>query len=195
MKKRFLSLLIAGLVTLNASAAGKKATMIMKVQVNGPSNWEFLKKTFNVQKDSEPRLTESVYRLARFTNKIVSVGKELPLGENFSYEFNYIPEGKGESEIVTNPRFLYLPIAEDDAMFKIPHFKKFSFPKDAKYVYCGTWLVTIEPKTLQFSDIRVKDEFDEAKEWFKAQYGEKKELVRAVTMDLTEDEDDFTDTL
>ncbi|MBQ1725901.1 MAG: hypothetical protein II039_00780, partial [Treponema sp.] len=42
-----------------------------------------------------------------------------------------------------------------------------------------SWIITIDPATLDISNIELVDEYDQAKEWFAKKYGTKKQLVRA----------------
>lgn len=170
--KKFLLLLT--LCTASLTASAKDIDAVMKITINAPGGWDFLKKTFNVKKDVAPKLTDA---------------KDLnyyELGEFFMQKRNY--DEKDSLKHSTTPVCHYYPIQNKYAFYYIPKLAKLIVPEDAKYAYAGSWTITIDPETFLISKIELVDEFDQAKEWFQKNYGTQKQLVRAQIIQFDEEE-------
>ncbi len=169
--KKFLIILSLCMAALTASAKGIDA--VVKITINAPGGWDFLKKTFNEKQDVKPKMTDELY------------AKYEP-GEFFKQW----REGEVKDSLVysTTPTCYYYPIENKDAYYLIPSLAQLIVPKDTKYAYAGSWVINIDPETLRISSIELVDEYDQAKEWFEKKYGTKKQLVRAQIVQFDEEE-------
>ncbi|MBR6142883.1 MAG: hypothetical protein IKQ23_01220 [Treponema sp.] len=170
--KKFLIILSLCMAALTASA--KDIDAVMKITVNAPGGWDFLKKTFKEKKDVKPRLYS--YR---------DTFKYEP-EEFFMQKRKY--DEKDSLEYSTTPICTYYPIKNKDAFYYFPSFAQLIVPKGTKYAYAGSWIINIDPETLRISSIELVDEFDQAKEWFAKKYGTKDQLVRAQIVQFDEEE-------
>lgn len=166
--KKFLLALTLCMAALAASA--KDIDAVVKITINAPGGWKFLKKTFKVQNDIKPRMTESYKTTKEF------FGAFEP-GTFFIQEREC--EVEDSIEYTTTPTCYYYPIEAPEAFYYIPSLARCIVPKGTKYAYAGSWIITIDPATLDISKIELVDEYDQAKEWFQKKYGTKKQLVRA----------------
>ncbi|HBB14439.1 MAG: hypothetical protein IIT57_04635 [Treponema sp.] len=179
MKKFFKKFLLALTLCMAAlTASAKDIDAVMKITVNAPGGWDFLKKTFNVKKDVEPKLADGYkYEKPRSTynpDEFFMQERECDVKDSLEYS--------------TTPISYYFPIENKDAYYFIPSLARLIVPKGTKYAYAGSWIINIDPETLRISSIELVDEFDQAKEWFEKKYGTKKQLVRAQIVQFDEEE-------
>ena len=169
--KKFLLALTLCMASLTVSA--KDIDAVMKITVNAPGGWDFLKKTFKEKKDVKPRLHDG--------HKSYYEPEEFFMQEREC-------EVKDSLEYSTTPTCYYYPIKNEDGFYFFPSFAQLIVPKGTKYAYAGSWVINIDPETLRISSIELVDEYDQAKEWFQKKYGTKKQLVRAQIVQFDEEE-------
>ena len=169
--KKFLIILSLCMAALTASAKG--IDVVMKITVNAPGGWDFLKKTFNEKNDVAPKMADEYNR-------------SIPLDDFFKQRREC--EVKDSLVYSTTPTCYYYPIKNEDAFYYFSSFARLIVPKDTKYAYAGSWVINIDPETLRISSIELVDEYDQAKEWFEKKYGTKKQLVRAQIVQFDEEE-------
>ena len=169
--KKFLIILSLCMAALTASA--KTIDVVMKITVNAPGGWDFLKKTFNEKNDVTPKLADGYNR-------------PIPL-DDFFMRWREC-EVKDSLVYSTTQTGYYYPIKNEDAFYYFPSFARLIVPKGTKYAYAGSWVINIDPETLRISSIELVDEYDQAKEWFAKKHGTKKQLVRAQIVQFDEEE-------
>ena len=175
MKKFFKKfLLVLTLCTASLTASAKEIDVVMKITINAPSDWDFLKKTFNVKKDFTPELVN------------IKTLNTYALGEFFMAKCQY--DEKDSLKYSTTIPCYYYPIRSRDCFYCIPSLARLIVPNDAKCAYAGSWVITIDPETFLFSRIELVDEYDQAKEWVQKNYGTQKQLVRAQIIQFDEEE-------
>lgn len=149
MTKKIIAFLVLAL-TLTASvfAAGlfdngeKEVTVIMKYNYDCPLDYDFLQKTFNLKADF----------------------KDPTCGDFVSFKVTY----NKKTEVIEIPAFKY--VLSDDPYVAlssgvISGFKN-NFDPKKEILYLGSWNVKFDPFTFAVTNVVVKDEYDQAVEWY-----------------------------
>ena len=159
------------MAALTASAKG--IDVVMKITVNAPGGWDFLKTTFNEKNDVTPKLADE-YKRPITQDDFFMRWRECEVKDSLVYS--------------TTQNCYYYPIQNKDAFYYFPSFARLIVPKGTKYAYAGSWVINIDPETLRISSIELVDEYDQAKEWFAKKHGTKKQLVRAQIVQFDKEE-------
>jgi hypothetical protein len=80
--------------------------------------------------------------------------------------------------------FTYLPYGMFDAHLKLPFGKEITIPEGAQYVYIGSLVYELDPKTFQVKSLKILDEYESAQAAVKKLVGKDVELVRAPIKDI-----------
>lgn len=203
MKKRFLLLLALSCIFIfNVSAAPKKikikknqVAVITKVHVETFSNLEFFEKSFECTE--EDKLRNNNY----FLPCIFPRGRMFAASEVTEFEMTAEAEdGKYCVAIYNLPpnRTLYFISPVQYMYHKIytmniylPTYFKVKIPADVKCIYIGDLDYTVEGDNFEVSDFKIKDHFEDAKEFLKTVKGlETEDLCHG---DLNEIEDSDKD--
>ncbi len=101
-------------------------------------------------------------------------------GEFFLISRAY-PKNDGHLEYES---FNYLPYGIFDAHLTLPFAKEITIPEGARFVYIGSLVYDIDPKTFQVKSVKILDEYEAAQAAANKLCGKEVELIRAPIKDL-----------
>ncbi|WP_407397946.1 hypothetical protein [Treponema sp.] len=94
-------------------------------------------------------------------------------------EFTSRIYGSGYNGKLPMPRGYFYVFKHPRSMLSIPSFGECEVPEKTKYVYLGSWEITIDPETFEYVSIKYVDEYEQASEWLNAKAKGEVELFNA----------------
>lgn len=197
MKKNLIALFICGLITTSAFAFPKislkknQVAVITKVNVTTKSNMDFFNKAFNLTEEDIARPSNYFLPIifdkqTTFDHAYIEYFESIEEAEEGQYCVTVYTLPANRTVYFTSPiRYLYHKIYTMD--IGLPTNFKVQVPEDVNCIYMGDLYYTVKGDNFEVVDLKVKDTYDSAAEFFKTIPGlEKEKLARGQISAITE---------